>query len=226
MVAVGVGKPDVEPDPVHPPVHVIDPGQVPGRPPGVLGLPGLAQSRDGRGGQSSVGPQEALQRRGEVPGRQAPQIQHRQHLGHLRGPSHVGGEDPGREPVIGAWVMHPGNGHLHPPRPGRHLAGGQEPVPDHHPVTGAVDHTSVSVQIRPAFRQQRHRQHLLSGQTTHLIQIDPTPSGRISGHGIVLDYLEHRRTPPRRPHTGDSIHEHQEGTPRANREPVIHNFWV
>ncbi len=106
-------QPDVHVDPVGPQVDVVHAGQVPGGEGALLGLPGLGQPGDHRRRQPGGRAQELAQRGHEVPGRQAMQVQQRQHLGDLRGLPRPRRQDRRGEPLplpgvrVGALVVDP-----------------------------------------------------------------------------------------------------------------------
>ena len=95
-------------DPVDPHVHVVARRQVPAPERLVLLVPARRQPRNVRRAQPRrVLAQQHRQRLPEVARRQPPQIQDRQHLGHLRRTSHVRRQNPTREPLPLAFLVHP-----------------------------------------------------------------------------------------------------------------------
>jgi hypothetical protein len=120
-------QPDVHVDPVGPQVHVVRAGQVPVSERALLSLPGLGQTGDHRRPQARRRAEELAERGHEVAGRQAVQVQQRQHLGDLRGLAHPRRQDRRGKPLplpghrIGPLVVHPQDSHLHRAGAGQHL---------------------------------------------------------------------------------------------------------
>jgi hypothetical protein len=75
--------------------------------------------------------------------------------------------------VVQSGVMDSRSGHLQHSCSRRHLPGRKVTVAHHHPVAISVDQISLGVQMGSSFRLQANRQHLLGGQTTQLVQVDP-----------------------------------------------------
>jgi hypothetical protein len=173
---------DVEVDAIGPPVHVVPIRQITFGPVCVLGLPCLGQPADRRRRKSGVRAQEPGQRRGEVPCRQPAQIEHREDFGDLRRTAHVGGQDPRREPLTVAFIVHSWRFDRHRPGPGDDVALACVPVTNNNTYAGRVDLIGVGVEIGLPLRQQGSGEHLLSGHPTQLIEVDR------AGH---LEHVDH-----------------------------------
>jgi hypothetical protein len=104
---------DVEVHAVDADVHVVAVGEAPLLEIPVLVLPLVGQPRDVRGGQTGrVLSEERHEGLPEIAGGQPPQVEHGQHLGDLRGATHVRREDAARElaPVaigVDPTIVHP-----------------------------------------------------------------------------------------------------------------------
>lgn len=154
----------------------------------MLGLPGLGQTAHGGRRQAGLGAEELAQGRGEVPGGQSPQIQHRQHLGHLGRAAHIRRQDDRTVAVSLPAVIDSGGFHLDRPRPGRDRPRTGISVADHQAPPGPINQIGVVVEIGLALSEQRHPDHVLSGQAAQLVKADSQLFG-IIGHldGGVMD---------------------------------------
>ena len=133
-------EPDLDVDPVHEQIGVAVEAQQPLTESSVVSLPLLAQPADRRGRQAGgVLTEEPLQRRAEVPGREATEVQDRDHLPDLRRPARVRRQDPRAEPLppallIDALVVHARRADRDRPGPDRHLPLTRATVADHQPA--------------------------------------------------------------------------------------------
>jgi hypothetical protein len=191
---------DLKVDPVDPQVHVVGVGQGPLVERGRLVLPVLGQPGDRRGRESVADPEELGQRRGEVRGRQAVQVQQRQHLRDPRGLPSPRGQNRRAEPLplacclIDTLVVDPRCPHRDRARRRRHLPLGMEAITDHQPPTVLVELVLELLDVGGDLGLQRRGQHLPSTIAHDLIKKRPT--GRLVGRLDVVDYLEHERTFP------------------------------
>ena len=107
----------------------------------MLGQPLDRAGRQPRG----VLAEQIPQRRPEVAGREAVQVQDRQHLGHLRRPPRVRRQDPRAEPLaltgllVDALVVHPRRPDRHRARPDRHPPLPRTTVADDQPLAVLID---------------------------------------------------------------------------------------
>jgi hypothetical protein len=137
-------QPDVDVDAVDPQVDVVHDRQIPGGERALLGLPGLGQLRDHRRRQPGRAAEELAQRGHEVPGREAVQVEQRQHFGDLRCLTAPCWQDRRGEPGsfagvgIDATVVDPGRGHLHRPGRGQDLARPVRAGAHHQPAPALV----------------------------------------------------------------------------------------
>ena len=105
-------------DAVDPQVDVVGAREVPGGEGAGFVLPLRGQAGDGGGRQPGAGAEELLQCRPEIAGRQAVQVQQRQHLTHLRRLARPGRQDRRGEPLalarvgVDAAVVDPRRFHL------------------------------------------------------------------------------------------------------------------
>ena len=193
-------------DPVDPAVHVVGVLQRPLVERGRVVLPLRREPGDGGGGQARGRAEELLQRRHEVAGRKAVQVQQRQHLRDARGLPCPRRQDRRGEPraltrsLVDALVVDPRLTHRHRTRRRGDLPRLVETVADHQPVPPLVNLTSVRLDIPGDLGQQRSRQHLPSTVTGQLVEQRPTHRhrGMNVGLGPLLDYLEHGRAFPNR----------------------------
>src|SRR5450755_330935 len=108
-------------------------------------LPLLAQPADRRRRQAGgVLAEQPLERGAEVPGRQAAEVQDRDHLSDLRRPPRIRRQDPRAEPLtltllVDALVVDPGRADRDRPGPDRHLPLSRTAVADHQPVPLVVN---------------------------------------------------------------------------------------
>lgn len=163
---------DVEVDPVGPEVDVVETREIAAGPLGVLGLPGLGEPVDRRGGQSGLGAEELAQGGREVPGREPPQVEDRQHLGDLGGLAHVGRQDGRGEPLALPTVVDPGGLDLDDACAGRDLPFPGVTVAHNQAFSGGVELCGVGLEVGPPFGQQRRGQHLLGGHPADLVEAD------------------------------------------------------
>ena len=193
-------------DPVDPAVHVVGVLQRPLVERGRVVLPLRREPGDGGGGQARGRAEELLQRRHEVAGRQAVQVQQRQHLRDARGLPRPRRQDRRGEPpaltrsLVDALVVDPRLTHRHRARRRGDLPRLVETVANNQLVPPLVNLTSVRLDIRGDLGQQRSRQHLPSTVTGQLVEQRPTHRhrGMNVGLGPLLDYLEHGRAFPNR----------------------------
>lgn len=172
--------------------------------------------------------EELPERRHEVPGRQAAQVQQRQHLADLRGLTCPRRQDRRAEPHplarvrVGALVVHPRRGHLHRastgqyrPRPGRTVA-------HHHPPAVLIAQPGELADIGGDLGLQRRGQHLPGTVPYDLVDQQrrlPLSRQRAS---LVRHYCEHGCTfPARRSSAGHCLRPlrlgYREGTPSFAR---------
>ena len=144
-----------------------------------LVLPLRGQPGDRRGRQPRTRTEELLQRRTEVTGRQAVQIQQRQHLGHLRGLARPRRQDRRGKPLpltgigVDALVVDPRRGHLTAPAAVSTSRWLVIAVADHQPATVLVDLVGVSVDVGGDLGLQRRGQHLPGTVADDLIEQRP-----------------------------------------------------
>ena len=145
--------------------------------------------------QPGTGSEELLQRRTEVAGRQAVQVQQRQHLGHLRGLARPRRQDRRGKPLpltgigIDALVVDPRRGHRHRTRGGQHLALVVIAVAHHQPATVLVDLIGELLDVGGDLGLQRRRQHLPGTVTDDLIEQRPRPAV------VLVGLIRHRELP-------------------------------
>ena len=187
---------------VDPQVDEVSARQIPG-PEGLgLLLPLAGQPCDRRRREPGTGPEELLQGRPEVTGRQAVQVQQRQHLSHLRGLARPRRQDRRGKPLpltgigVDTLVVDPRRGHRHRARGGQHLTPGVGAVADHQPATALIELTGVGIDVGGHLSLQRRGQHLPGAVAHDLIQQRPTTA--VIGVGLigVVNYGEHGRTFP------------------------------
>ena len=156
---------DVHMDPVGPQIDIVHGGQVPGREGALLCLPGLGQPGDHRRRQARRGAEELAEGGHEVPGRQAVQVQQRQHLGDLRGLPRPGRQDRRGEPLpltrarVGALVVDPRHGHLDRAGAGQDLPRLVIAVAHHQPAAVLIPLRGVRGDIGIHLGGQRLGQH-------------------------------------------------------------------
>ena len=147
---------------------------------------------------------EELPERGhEVPGRQAVQVQQRQHLADLRGLARPRRQDRRAEPHplargrVGALVVHPRRGHLHRPGTGQHRPRLGSAVTHHHPPSILIAQPGELADIRGDLGLQRRGQHLPGAVPHDLVdQRRRLPGRQRASH--VRHYCEHGCTFPAR----------------------------
>jgi hypothetical protein len=110
----------------------------------------------------------------KVPRREAPQVQHRQHLGDLGRASHVGRQDPACEPLpptrrVDPPVIHPGRLHGQCPRAASHRPGPSLPIAHHQRVPAGVP-LLVALEIGGDFHLERVAQHLSRSLQRNIIE--------------------------------------------------------
>ena len=172
----------------HADVHAVDEQvrvavepQLPRAERGVLGLPLLGQPLDrARRQPRGVLAQQIPQRRPEVAGREAVQIQDRQHLGHLRRPPRVRRQDPRAEPLalpgllVDALVVHPRRPDRDRARADRHPPLPRPAVADHQPLAVLVDLVHERADVLIDLGLERRRDHPASALPREIIERDPT----------------------------------------------------
>ena len=193
---------DTEVDPVHPDVDVVELAQVSPLKFRMLPLPLGRQPRDRRRRQARrIFSQQNGQRFAEIARGETPQVEHRQHLGHLGRAPHVGRKNPARKTLLAAQCIHapvvdPRGVNLHGartqgdlPRPGLAVSHHQRSVP-------FVPLVPMVLDVGSRFRLHRHGQHPPGALACYLVQ---HPS-RLFALPIcrAFDYLEHgwRLLPP------------------------------
>ena len=194
---------DLEVDAVDPQVDVVGTRQI-ALPEGLgLVLPLRGQPGDRRGRQSRTRAEELLQGRTEVAGRQAVQVQQRQHLGHLRRLACPRRQDRRGKPLplcgigVDAPVVDPRRRHRDRPRRGQHVALAVIAVADHQAPSVLVDLTGMGVDVGGHLGLQRRRQHLPGAVADDLIEQRPTDTiVLLVGRFRVVNYREHGRTFP------------------------------
>ena len=98
----------------------------------------------------------------------------------------------------------------------------------HHEAPAVVpEQFGVCVQVGPALRLQRHRDHLASGQSAELVQIR-LRFGRTGGHEskAFMRYPRHQAYSSLPASTGDSGLLYPGGYAALLLTPPIPNFWV
>ncbi len=223
-VPLSVGQAHIDVDPINPHVDIVDARQVADRPVGVLGLPRGREPVDRRGRQASVRAEEAHQRRREVTRGQPPQIQDREHLGHLRRLAHVRRQDRRDEPLTLAPVIDARRRNLD--RAGRRGDGTlvRVAVADHQPPASSVGVLGVRVQVGAPLGLQRGGDHLPCRQPAQLVQIRAGPSEGLMGRrGVrlligVMHYLQHQAYLPRRLQPAIRDQGSRDGTPPSCSE--------
>jgi hypothetical protein len=130
----------------------------------VLNLPVLAQAADRRGREPrGVLAEQLLKRRAEVPGREAAQVEHRQHVVDLRRSTRVGRQDPRAEPralpglLIHALVVDARRLNRDRARPDRHCALPGPAVADNEPLAVLAAHLGEPLDVLADLRLQRRR---------------------------------------------------------------------
>jgi hypothetical protein len=110
---------------------------------------------------------EELPERGhEVPGRQAVQVQQRQHLADLRGLARPRRQDRRAEPLplargrVGALVVHPRRGHFHRPGAGQHRPRLGGAVTHHQAAAVLIVQPGEVIDVGGDLGLQRRGQHL------------------------------------------------------------------
>jgi hypothetical protein len=189
---------DVDVDPVDPQVDVIHTGQIPGGKGALLGLPGLGQLRDHRSGQPRRAAEELAEGGHEVPGREAVQVEQREHFGDLRGLAAPRRQDRRGEPGplpgvgVGAAVVDPRRGHLDRPGRGQDLAWLVRAIAHHQPATVLVTLAGEPGDVVIDLGLQRLGQHP-TGALTHKVidQRRPVASAGIISVGSSRNYGEH-----------------------------------
>ena len=122
--------------------------------------------------------EQALQRRAEVAGREAAQVQDRDHLADLRRPARVRRQDPRAEllPLAGllvdALVVHARRPDRDRARPDRHLALPRAAVADHQPMPVLVDLIAETLDVLVDLGPQRRRDHPPRALPRELVQRD------------------------------------------------------
>jgi hypothetical protein len=197
---------DVDVDPVDPQVDVVHIGEVPGGEGALLSPPGLGQLGDHRGGQPRRRAQELAQRRPEVAGGQAVQVQQRQYLGDLRGLAAPWRQDRRGEPRslagvgIDSAVVDPRRVDRHGAGTGEHLAGLVVAIAHHQSVAALVALVGEPSDALLDLGLQRLGQHPpgtltdnLIDQRRRLAQLDAPDAGVVSyglgGYGEHGSYL-------------------------------------
>ena len=165
----------------------------------VLLLPDPGQPRDiCRRQTRGFLPEQCLERRPEVPCREPPQIQNRQHLGHLRRATHIGRQEPAREPAplslfVDPSVVDSRGTHLQRARTAGDTPRPRLPVAHHEPAAIRVTGLGMPLHVGRHFLLQRTHQHPPRAFPRELVQhVALFPSN------LVLDYLQHgwRLLPP------------------------------
>jgi hypothetical protein len=181
--------------PVDPDVDLVPVGRLLHERP-VLVLPGLDESGDHRGREPGRRPEETLERRCEVPGRQSVQVEQWQHLGDLRGPPAPRRDDRGFELrllaglLVDAPVVHPRSPDRNGPSdrldaswPGMSVAGDEC-------VSVLVPLVTDSGEIRVHLGLEGSCEHLPSPLSADLVQHRlPFRAG-----SLVVHYAQHRRS--------------------------------
>ena len=195
-------------DAVDPQVDVVDLREIPLSEGFRLVLPLRGQPGDRGRRQAGTGAEELLEGGPEVAGRQAVQVQQRQHLGHLGGPAGPGRQDRRREPLtlaclgIDALVVDPWRLHRHRTGGGHHVAFGVVAVAYDEAVAVVVDFTGVPGDVIGDLGLQGCGEHLPGTVANDLIEQRPACTGGVAGLVRVsafVYYREHGRAfPPAR----------------------------
>jgi hypothetical protein len=99
--------------------------------------------------------------------------------------------------LVDALVVDPRRPHRHHARRRGHLPRLLIPITDHQPVTLRIELVDVSGRVGGDLRGQRRGQHPPSTIAHDLIeQRLPGRQAAAVGAGLIVDYLEHRRTFP------------------------------
>jgi hypothetical protein len=193
---------DVDVDAVGPQVDVVHARQAPAGERLLLALPGLGQLRDHRRGQAGRAAEELPERGYEVPGRQAVQVEQRQHLGDLRGLAAPGRQDRRGEPAafarlrVGAAVVDPRRDHLDRAGRGQHLAGLVDAVAHHQPAPVLIAFVVELGDVGVDLGLQRFGQHPTGALADDLVdQRHPIGAAGVIGVGGSGNYGEHRSYP-------------------------------
>ena len=178
---------------VRPDVDVVAVGQVPLFPRSELGLPLGGQPRDRRGRQAlGLLAQQRLEGRHEVVGRQPAQVQHGQHLRHLRRPPHVRRQDLAREllalAIDDALVVDPWRLDLDLAGTRRDSSRLRLAVADDLAVALVVALVLVPADVLLDLGLERCGQHPPRAAQDHRIQV--LPQAALVFY-LVLDYLQH-----------------------------------
>ena len=174
-----LAEPDADVHAVDEQVGVAMEPQLPRAERGVLGLPLLGQPLDRAGRQARrVLAKQVPERRPEVSGREAVQVQDRQHLGHLRRPPRVRRQDLRAEPLalpgllVDALVVDPrrpdrhrARAHGHPPLP-------RATVADDQPLAVLADLIRERRHVLVDLGLERRRDHPASALPREIIERD------------------------------------------------------
>ena len=182
---------DLDVDPVHEQVRVAAEAQEPLAEPVVMRLPLLAQPADRRRRQArGVLAEQPFERRAEVAGREAAEVQDRDHLPDLRRPSRVRRQDPRAEllpmpgVIVDALVVDPRRAQRERPRPNRHATLPRPAVADHQPMPLLVDLLlvpgDVLIRLGPsAAAIIRRAPSRASSSSASVISSLPSPTGSL-----------------------------------------------
>ncbi len=181
----------VEVHAVRPEVDVVDPAQAALPPAVVLGLPGLREPPHGRGGEARPRTEEGRERGQEVARREPPQVEQRQHLGHLRRTPHVGRQQRRDVALTVAAVVDARRLHGDAARGGRDLARAGVAVAHGQPPARRVDRNGVALEVGLAFGLQRQREHLLGGQAAELVQAHLLLGPHLLMPASLMHYPQH-----------------------------------
>ena len=186
-------QPHPEVDPVRPHVHVVTVGEVTLAEGLVVGLPGGDQPGDDRRRQPRRGAEERLQGGREVAGRQAVQVQQRQHLGHLGALAAPRRQDHRPEPRplaghrIDAAVIHPRRADPDRPGHGQDLALAGVAIADHQPAATLVPLGGMRGQVGVDLGLQGGGEHPPGALAGQLVQVGV----QLGTHRLVSNYTQH-----------------------------------
>jgi hypothetical protein len=195
--------------------------QLPGAKRGVLGLPLLGEPLDrARREPRGVLSEQIPERRSEVPGREAVQVEDRQHLGHLRRAPRARRQDLRAKPpalpalLIDAPVVDPWRPDRDRPGPDRQLLLTSATIANHQPLPALIDLLDERADVLVDLRLQRRGDHPASTLPRQIIERDRTlnllPDGEPANirHGV----------PSCRPSPA-SVFINREGTPPSPSRP-------
>ncbi len=90
-------------------------------------------------------------------------------------------------------------------------------------MAGGVEQFGVDLEVRAALGLEGEREHLAGGQAAQLVEVERGDPGR--GGVRVVDYPEHRRTPPAGSRRRLEI-DYSGGYAASMSGMLIHNIWL